>query len=156
MTGQKTVLVNDPKASDAVVVASDYKIYLTSYSGCIPGKKGTISIVDAKTNIETHLLDIEIASEDMFIDENDNILIIGSSDQPDAKSIYLLSAGNYLTPVVLKTGLGRTWCISKCGPYIYFSDHKAIKRFSDPSGTIETFVEKSNVNVLQFRIPLLR
>lgn len=140
---QKTLLVNNPECSDAVVVASDNKIYLTSYQDRIPGEIGTVSVVDPETNIETHLLDIEIASNDMFIDSNDDILIIGSSDMPDAKSIYLLPSQNYMTPIVLKQGLGRTWCISKNGVYTYFSDHYAIKRFSNTDGTIEVFVEKS-------------
>jgi internalin A len=142
VTGEKTVLVNNPQNSDAVVVASDGKIYLTSYQGSVPGESGSVSVVDPETNIETHLLDIEIASEDMFIDSEDNILIIGSSDAPDAKSIYLLPAEDYTNPIVLKTGLGRTWCVSKSGSYIYFSDHWRIGRFSN-SGSVETFVTKS-------------
>ncbi|MEM2087514.1 MAG: hypothetical protein QXF52_02415 [Thermoproteota archaeon] len=142
-TGQKTVLVNNPMACEAVVVASDYRIYLTSWVGRIPGERGIVTTVDPETNIETLLLDIEIASSDMFIDEEDNILIIGSSDQPGAKSIYLLPSGNYLNPVVLKTGLGRANCISKHGEYVYFSDRVSIKRFRYPDGAIETFLEKS-------------
>ncbi|MEM2945615.1 MAG: carboxypeptidase-like regulatory domain-containing protein [Thermoproteota archaeon] len=142
-TERKTVLVNNPRASDAVVVASNQRIYLTSYVGSIPGEKGVVTTVDPETNIETLLLNIEIASQDMFIDENDNILIIGPSDKSDAKSIYLLPSGNYLNPTVLKAGLGRTWCISKHGEYVYFSDRVSIKRFRYPNGAIETFLEKS-------------
>ncbi|MBO3753767.1 MAG: carboxypeptidase regulatory-like domain-containing protein [Candidatus Brockarchaeota archaeon] len=142
-TGRKTVLVDNPRACDAVAVASNYRIYLTSYVGSIPGERGVVTAVDPMTNIETLLLDVEIASNDMFIDENDNILIIGSSDQPGAKSIYLLPAGNYLNPVVLKTGLGRTNSISKHGEYVYFSDLVSIKRFRYPDGAVETFLEKS-------------
>jgi hypothetical protein len=140
--GQKTVLVNNPECSDAVVVASNGTIFLTSYQGSTPGESGTVSVVDPETNIETHLLNIDIASKDMFIDSNDDILIIGSSDSPSAKSIYLLPSENYTDPIVLKTGLGRTWCISKSGTYTYFSDLSAVKRFN-ASGTIETFVNKA-------------
>ena len=141
-TAQKSVLVNNPKSFDAVVVASDDNIYLTSYQYIILGESGTVSVVNPETNIETHILDINIASEDMFIDSNDDILIIGSSDRDYAKSIYLLPAEDYTNPIVVKTGLGRTWCISKSGPYTYFSDQSAIRRFSN-SGPIETFVNKS-------------
>jgi parallel beta-helix repeat protein len=147
LTGQKTMLVNQPECSDAVVVASDNRIYLTSYQGSIPGENGTVSVVDPQTNIETHLLNIEIASCDMFIDSNDNITIIGSSDLLNAKSIYLLPAEHYTNPSVLKTGLGRTWCISKSGTYTYFSDHYAIRRFNGTSGTTEMFVGKSVMSI---------
>jgi len=141
-TGRKTVLVNNPRASDAVVVASNNRIYLTSYVGRTPGESGIVTTVDPVTNTETLLINIEIASEDMFIDENDNIFIIGLSDRADAKSIYLLPSGSYLTPTVLKTGLGRAFCISKHGEYVYFSDLTSIKRFKYPSGTVETFMAK--------------
>jgi hypothetical protein len=146
-TGQKTVLVDHPNCSDAVVVARDNKIYLTSYQGTIPGNSGLVTVVDPATNNETHLLNIEVASREMFIDANDNILIIGSSDTPSAKSIYLLPSGNYTNPVVLKTGLGRTWCISKSGAYTYFSDLSAIRCFNDTDGLIETFLSKSVISI---------
>jgi len=146
VTGEKSVLINNPLCSDAVVVASDGKIYLTSYLDCAPGEQGMVSVVDPLTNVETHLLDIEIASEDMFIDSNDDIFVIGLSDQPGAKSIYLLPSGDYTNPTVLKTGLGRAACISKSGSYIYYAHYfEPIKRFSYPSGPIETFVNKPKV-----------
>jgi len=150
VTGVKTELLNNPANSDSVVVASDEMIYLTSYQTKIPGESGTVSVVDPTTNVETHLLNIDIASEDMFIDSEDNILIIGSSDQVWANSIYLLPSGDYTNPIVLQTGLGRIWCISKKGDYIYFGTNTfsgtgEIKRFNinDPSGTIETFLARS-------------
>jgi hypothetical protein len=146
-TGQKTVLVDHPECSDAVVVAEDNYIYLTSYNASIPGDSGLVNVVDPATNIETHLLNIEIASEDMFIDANDNILIIGSSYTVGAKSIYLLPSGNYTNPTILKTGLGKTWCISKSGEYTYFSDQTAIRRFNDTVGSIETFLSKSVMSI---------
>jgi hypothetical protein len=145
-TGVKTVLVNNSGSYQAVVIASDGKIYLASFYNVIPGESGEASVVDPQTNIETPLLNIEIASEDMFIDSGDNILIIGSSDLLGAKSIYLLPFGNYTNPNVLLTGLGRTWCISKNGDYVYFGTNTFsgtgdIKRFNinDPIGTLETF-----------------
>jgi len=147
-TGQKTALVNNPENADAVVVASDDKIYLTSYVGQIPGDSGKVSWVDPSSKLETHLLNIEIASEDMFIDSNDDIYIIGSSDTSNAKSIYKLPAGDYTNPSVLQTGLGRTWCLSKSADYIYFSDHYKIKRFNiNAPEQIETFAEKSVMSI---------
>jgi len=121
--GQMTTLVNNPVNFEAVVVGmgSDNNIYLTAYQGYIPGESGKVSWVDPVTNVETQLLDLQIASEDMFIDSNGDIYIIGSSDSESAKSIYKLPYGNYTNPVVLQTGLGRTVCISKHGDYIYFS-----------------------------------
>ena len=146
VTGEKSVLIDNPLCSDAVVVASDGKIYLTSYLNCSPGEQGMVSVVDPLTGVETHFLDIEIASADMFIDSNDDIFIIGLSDQPGAKSIYLLPSGDYANPTVLKTGLGRAACISKSNSYIYYGHcFEPIKRFSYPSGPIETFVNKSKV-----------
>jgi len=147
LTHQKAVLVHRPRNSDAVVVASDGKIYLTSWRQRIPGERGSVSVVDPKTNIETHLLDIEIASTDMFIDSKDNILIIGSSDKPDANSIYLLPAGNYMNPIVLKKGLGRTQCISMHKSYIYFSNFSAINRFDINDGSIEIFMKKFVISI---------
>jgi len=146
-TGQKTVLVDHPECSDAVVVAGDNKIYLTSWWGSIPGNTGNVTVVDPVTYIETHLLDIEIASGDMFIDADDNILVIGSSDTVDAKSIYLLPSRDYTNPTIVKTGLGRVLCISKSGEYTYFSDLTAIKRFNDTVGSIETFLSKSVMSI---------
>jgi hypothetical protein len=134
--------VNHPECSDAVAVASNGSIYLTSWVSSTPGQNGSVSVVDPTTNIETHLLNIEIASRDMFIDSDDNISIIGSSDLVDAKSIYVLSSGDYAHPSVVKTGLGRTWCMSEGGAYTYFSNFTAINRFNS-SGVIEKFLSKS-------------
>jgi len=139
----KITLVNNPNCSDAVVVASDNKIYLTSYDTYVPGESGNVTVVDPETLVESHLLDIEIASEDMFIDSSDNILIIGSSNLGDAESIYMLPSANYTSPTVLKTGLDVTRCISKHEQYTYFSDLFAVLRFNDTDGTIETFFSKS-------------
>ena len=146
-TGQKTTVLNNPENSDAVVAASDDKIYLTSYHGTIPGENGKVSSVDSQTFLETHLIDLAIAARDMFIDEQDNIYIIGSSDLGNAQSLYLLPAGDYLNPVVLQTGLGRTWCISKHDGYVYFSDLNAIKRFPEQGGQVETFLNKDVMSI---------
>jgi len=147
MTGAKTTLINNPLNSRAVAVASDGKIYLTAYVRLIPGENGSVSVVDPKTNVETPLLAIEIAARDMFIDSNDDIYIIGSSRAADAKSIYLLPAGDYAHPRVLRTGLGTSWCISKMGEYVYFSDQGAIKRFHVGSEATETVVNKPVMSI---------
>jgi hypothetical protein len=142
VSGVKSLLVDNPENPGSVVVASDGKIYLTAYQGSDPGESGSVSVVDPSTKTETHLLNIEIASLDMFIDSSDNILIIGSSDLAGAKSLYMLPAGSYSTPNVLKTGLGRIWCISNDGSYTYFSNFAAVARFQGTSGQIETYLNK--------------
>jgi hypothetical protein len=113
----------------------------------------TPAISMSQQYIETHLLDIEIASEDMFIDSSGDILIIGSSDVPTAKSIYLLPSGNYTNPNVLLTGLGRTWSITRSGNDIYFGrsldfGDGDLRRFniSNPVGTLSTLSANRNAN----------
>jgi hypothetical protein len=129
VTKQRTVLEDHPVNSDAVVVGSNNVVYLTSYYGSIPGESGGVSYLAPPYTNETQLLSLAIASEDMCIDDRQDIFIIGSSDQPGAQSLYKLPFGNYVSPIVLQTGLGRTWCIAKTGSYVYFSDQSSIKRF---------------------------
>jgi hypothetical protein len=162
VTGRKSVVVNNPMCFEAVVVASDGKIYMTSWPWGYgsPGEYGLVSVVDPLTGVENLLLNIEISSHDMFIDSNDNILIIGMSDQPNAKSIYLLPSGSYTNPVVLKTGLGRCWSILEIGKNTYFSvgmmGSHAIKFFSNFGGDIGTFLTGSKVfNSLSFGLGYL-
>jgi hypothetical protein len=127
-SGEMSVVVDGPENSDGVVVASDGTIYLTSYQGTIPGESGSVSSVDPTTGVETHLLDIEIASTDMTIDAEDNIYILGSSDEPDAKSLYRLPASGYTSPEILGTGFGRVWCLALASSSVYYSDQTAIRR----------------------------
>jgi hypothetical protein len=136
----KTLLVNDPENSDAVVVDSDVDIYLTSYHGALPGDVGKVSVVDHSTLIESPVCNIEIASIDMYIDGADDIYIIGTSDNPSAKSVYLLRNGSYDLPEVLHTGLGRTRCMSKSGSILYYANLAEILRFV--GGTFESFATK--------------
>ncbi|MHA1612464.1 MAG: hypothetical protein ACTSYU_10470 [Promethearchaeota archaeon] len=145
ITGQYQLLVDHPMCSDTVVVAQNGTIYLSSYYYSSPGENGKFSTVDPSTNIETVLFDIEIATKDMYIDSNDDIYLLGSSDLSDAKSIYYFPAGDYYNPQILKTGLGRVWSISKQGDYIYFANHTSINRFHLSGGSIEVFLEKSGV-----------
>ncbi len=138
---QKRLILSNPRCYASVVVSSTGVIYLTATAGSIPGNSGKVSTADTATMLETPLLDILIASKDMYIDENDDITIIGSSDDPSGKSLYLLPANDRLNPVVLKTGLGRTRCVSKCGTDIYFSTLDDI-RCIDTSGAVTTYVNK--------------
>ncbi|MBI3500941.1 MAG: T9SS type A sorting domain-containing protein [Bacteroidetes bacterium] len=144
--GQKTVMVNNPENSDALVSASDGKVYLSSYQNSIPGQYGKFSVVDTGTFVETHLMDIAIASDDMFIEANDNISIAGMSDLSSANSIYYLTAGNYTSAAILQNGLGRVWCISKKGSDTYFSDLHTTYYFG-PNGIIHTFMNKSVISI---------
>jgi len=145
-TGQKRLMINNPQNSDAVVASSTGKVYLSSYIGSIPGEKGKVSIVDTSTNLETPLIDIQIATEDMYIDETNDITIIGSSDSVTAKSLYLLPAINYQNPTILKIGLGRVWCVSKLGKQIYYSSLSKINCI-DSNGTVTTFANKSAMSI---------
>ena len=143
---QKTVLVNNPVNSDAVVLANDGGIYLSSYHNSSPGEYGKVSVVDTNNLLESHLLDIEIAARDMFINSSNNIILIGSSDASNAKSLYFFPSGNYTNPSVLQTGLGRVWCVSQKDSNIYFSDHYAIKYFGN-DGIINTFYNSSVMSI---------
>lgn len=145
-TGQNQQLTNNPENSEAVVVSTVGKIYLTSYYNSIPGDYGKFSEVDPSNGVETHLLDLQIASADMYIDNKDDILIIGSSDNPQARSLYSISSINYMDTTVIKTGLGRVWCVSKHNGYIYYSDHSSINRI-DSSGNVTTFLNKSVMSI---------
>lgn len=138
---QKTILLNNPMCSDAVVVTNDGKIYLTSYFDSYPGNSGKVSVYDPVLNIETFLFNLEMASTDMFLNDNNDILIIGCNIQPDSKSIYKLPSGNYSNPVVLKTGLGCQSCITQIGDIIYFGASE-IKYFGG-DGVLQAFKNKS-------------
>ncbi len=142
---QNQVLIDHPICSDSVVVAQNGTIYLSSYMYSNPGENGRFSAVDPTTNIETVLFDIEIATKDMYIDSNDDIYLLGSSDSSDAKSLYYFPVGDYYNPQILKTGLGRVWSISKQGDYIYFANFSSINRFHVSGGPTEVFLEKSHV-----------
>ena len=145
-SGQAAVLVSNTENADAVVVSNNGKIYLTSYLNATPGQQGRVSVVDTAAMTETHLMDIQIASDDMFIDANDNISLVGMSDFSWANSIYYLPAGNYTSPSILQNGLGRVWCISKKGNNTYFSDLYSTYYFG-PNGIVQPFMSKSVVAI---------
>lgn len=129
LTNNLTVLKESPQNSDALVVVDNY-IYLSSYYGSIPGESGKVSTFNLSSNSESHLLDIEIATEGMCLDENDNIYLLGSSDNSNAKSLYKFPNQDYTNPEVLLTGLGRTWTITYHNGLIYFSDHNYIYSYN--------------------------
>ncbi len=128
-TGTKDLIVDNPENSDAVVVASNGLIYLASYQNTIPGEIGTVSVVNPETGVESHLADVEIAASDMAINSNDDIVLFGSSDLPDAKSLYLFPALDFQNPVILRTGLGRGFCAGLDGDMFYHADFTALYRF---------------------------
>ena len=132
-TKHRKLLKNYPSNSDALVASNFFDIlYLSSYKSPYPGERGTISFFNLNSNIESHLVDIEIATSDMFIDRNDNIFIIGSSDNKEAKSIVKLPKLDYKKTIVLKKGLGRfADCIAKNSGYIYYSNQDGIMRLRE-------------------------
>jgi hypothetical protein len=140
-TSAKELILNDPANSDAVVMDSDGDLYLTSWHGSIPGDFGKVSVVDTATKAETNVTDLEIASVDMFMDVNDDIFVIGSSDNPSAKSVYRLPNGSYASPEVVHQSLGRTRCMSIYNTNFYYSDDAKIRRFV--GGIFEDFAARS-------------
>ena len=145
-TQKLMVLYDHPINSDAVVVTLDNVVYLTSYYDCIPGESGGVSYLEPPYHNEVQFLNLEIASEDMCIDDEQNIFLVGSSDSGDANSLYKLPAGNYGSPNVLQTGLGRTWCIAKTGSDIYVglnlgSYNGEIVWFQE-GGPLDSFLDK--------------
>lgn len=124
-----TILKDKPQNSDALVAVNNY-IYLSSPVITSPGEYGNLSMFNLSTNSESHLLDIEIAPTGMCVDENNNIYLLGGSDEPSAKSLYKFPNQNYTNPEVLLTGLGRTWEIAYHNGLLYFSDHENIYRYN--------------------------
>jgi WD40 repeat protein len=117
-------LLTNPVNSDAVVVTEDGSIYLAGYVGSSPGEQGRVSrasFTGAAGWVETPVTDVAIAAQDMFLDENEDIYLIGPSDDQEATNIYRLPSGSYDSPVGLATGLGRTWSLVKIGSTIYYS-----------------------------------
>jgi hypothetical protein len=144
--GVLSVVVDNPMNAEAVVVASSSLIYLAGWEGSIPGENGDVSWVNPLSRIETHLLDVEIAVTDMHIDGADDILIVGSSDKADAKSMLLLKYGDYATPIILKAGLGWIACVTEAGEDIYYSGSAGTYRVT-PAGTIELFLDRAFVSI---------
>jgi hypothetical protein len=117
-------LLTNPVNSDAVVVTEDGSVYLAGYVGSSPGEQGRVSraiLTPGAGWVETHVTDVEIAAQDMFLEANEDIYLIGPSDSPEATNLYRLPSGSYDSPVSLVTGFGRTWSLTKIGSTIYFS-----------------------------------
>jgi hypothetical protein len=122
--GAFETLMDNPVNSDAVAVTGDGSVYLASYAGTSPGEAGHVSVAQFDIEagwIETPITDVAIAAQDMFLDANDDIYLIGSSDSPTAASLYRLPAGNYASAAVLARALGRSWSITKIGTDLYYS-----------------------------------
>ncbi|HSQ63829.1 MAG TPA: hypothetical protein VLM85_11470 [Polyangiaceae bacterium] len=77
---QSSVIVNDPMNSDAVVVASNGDIYLGSYKNSSPGGDGDVSVISHVTHIETQVVHLAVAVQDMYIDDADDIYVIGPNE----------------------------------------------------------------------------
>jgi hypothetical protein len=117
-------LINNPRNSDAVVVGNDGSVYLASYRGSIPGEVGKVSVAHNDIDVgwtEVDLTDVAIAANDMYLDANQDIYLVGASDNPTAASMYRLPAGSYGSPTVFATGLGRSWSVVKIGSAVYYS-----------------------------------
>lgn len=139
-----TVIINNPENSDAVVVTADGTMYLTSWHGSIPGLFGKVSKVDGVTHLESQVTDLEIASIDMFLESNEDILVVGESNDVNANSMYLLPSGSYGSPQVFHQGLGLSKCVSEAEGVVYYSDDYDIKRYIS-NGTLETFAPNKSV-----------
>ena len=134
--GSVFTLLNNPVNSDAVVLDSDGRIYLASYVAVTPGEQGRVSRVlfDIEAGwIETPVTDVAIAAHDMFMDDNDDIYLIGSSDNSEATNLYRLAAGAYDAPVGLESGLGRAYSVTKVASAIYYGsvDDGEVHRIDD-------------------------
>ena len=125
-----SLLKDHPNCHDAVVVTEDGKIYLGSYVGSVPGESGRVSVLNPSTLVESNVCELEIAVKDMFLESDNDILVIGSSYLPDAESLYRLAPPAYTSPNVVKTGLGRTQGVAALGSDIYFADYTAIRKIS--------------------------
>ncbi len=143
-TSAKTLIIDNPENSDAVVVTASGTMYLTSWHGSIPGNLGKVSKDDEVTHLESQVTDLQIASIDMFLKSNNDILVIGESDDVGANSLYRLPSGSYGSPEVVHQGLGRAKCVAEVGGVIYYSDNNDIMRFIS-NGTLETFASSKSV-----------
>ncbi len=139
-------VTNNPINSDAIVVASSGMIYLASYAGSSVGDLGRISRVDPATGLETPITDVAIAPADMWIDGDDNLTLLGQSDDPSAQSMWYFPALDFLDATVTQTGLGRVWCLGHDGTDTYYSDHDAIYRIGS-NGTPEMILEDSFMSI---------
>jgi hypothetical protein len=153
-SGELSLIVDSPENSDAVVVASDGKIYLTSYVAVIPGQEGAVSVVDPTTGDESPVTGLKIASTDMFIDDNQDIYVIGASYDPNASSLYRLPAADYADTSVVASGLGTASALTKAGSDIYYADVSRIYRL-DESGTATPLLEERAVFSLTLAEPYL-
>ncbi len=148
VTGQLTVLKHGLVNCDALVVASDGKIYLCSPHGGVPGDFGKVSVFNPVDTTETHVTDVTIAAEDMYITNSDDIYLIGPSDSPDATNLLRLPRGAYQRYVVVASDLLHSWCVTVAAGYLYFSDQYMIQKIVPaPQGGSLTFEPFANLAV---------
>ena len=134
--GALETLIENPVNSDAVVVTNNGNVYLASYVGTSPGESGRVSVAtfDIEAGwVQTPLATVGVAAQDMFLDANETITLIGSSDSPTAGSLYTLFAGAYDSPAAFRTGLGRAWSVTEAAGVLYYSilDRGEVHRVSE-------------------------
>lgn len=144
-TGELMTLVDNPETPESVVVAQDGTIYLAGYLGAIPGESGSVSSVDPLSFDVSPVTALQIAASDMFMDANEDIYVIGSSDIGIAASLYMLPVDDYANPTVVATGLGRAWGITKVGPDIYYSNLQDGIYHLDGGGTTTQLSQQQGV-----------
>jgi hypothetical protein len=141
VSGVKRLLMNNPANSDAVVMDSEGEVYLASWHGDSIGDFGKVSSFDTTTKAETHVTDIEIAASDMYVDSGDNLIVIGRSDNPTAKSVLRLPEPGRTPVEVIHESLGRSICLSYSGSDLYYSNGYEINRFAG-GGIFQHFVAR--------------
>ena len=115
-------LIDNPVNSDAVVANANDVVYLASYVGSIPGNSGKVSEAHFDVDlgwVETPVATVATAARDMFMDANENIYVLGPNDA--GANLYRLNAGNYGSPELLESGLGRSWGLTLLNGDTYYS-----------------------------------
>jgi hypothetical protein len=129
VSNMRAVLLDTIVCTEGVVVTDEGNIYMTSWIGSVPGDDGEVSYDDPLHRTELVIVRLAIACVDMFIDTNDDIWVIGSSETPDANSVYRLPVADYTNPEVIYHDLGKAQCLGKSGDNFYWSDEALIRRF---------------------------
>jgi hypothetical protein len=132
--GAIDVLADNPINSDALVVTGNLGIYLASYVGSIPGNSGRVSVgtfdIEAGWS-ETPVATVETAVSDMYLDQNEDIYLLGSNVDAGAKNLYRLPAGNYASPELLASGLGGSSSLTLVNGDIYYAVVGQVHSISD-------------------------
>jgi len=136
IAGLFQTLIDNPVNSDAVVVNANGDVYLASYVGTTPGNSGRVSVARFDVDlgwVETPLTTVATAASDMFLDGNEDIFLIGSNEGAAANNLFRLPVGNYASPELLESGLGRSNSITGVNGDLYYSviDQGEVHSISD-------------------------